>query len=65
VARCVGAITSGAFGYAVSAWLGWAYVEPQLAAPGTELEVLTLGQSRRAEVLGEAAFVPGNERPRS
>ena len=29
------------------------------------LEGMTLGWPRRAEVLGEAAFDPGNERPRS
>lgn len=63
--RCVGAITSGAFGYAAGVWLGWAYLEPELAVPGTELEVLTLGRPRRAEVLGEAVFDPGNERPRA
>ncbi len=63
--RCVGAITSGAFGYALGAWLGWAYVEPRLAVPGTELEVMTLDRPRRAEVLSEAAFDPGNERPRA
>ncbi len=63
--RCVGAIASGAFGYAVGAWLGWAYVEPHLAAPGTELEVMVLGRPRPAEVLGEAVFDHGNQRPRA
>ncbi len=63
--RCVGAVASGAFGYAVGAWLGWAYVAPHLAAPGTDLEVMVLGRPRPAEVLGEALFDPGNQRPRA
>ncbi len=63
--RCVGSVASGAFGYALEAWLGWAYVAPAMARPGTELEVMVLGRPRRARVLGEAAFDPGNERPRA
>ena len=63
--RCVGSIASGGFGYAVGAWLGWAYVAPGVSGAGTELEVLNLGKPRRAVVLGEPAFDPGNERARA
>lgn len=61
----VGSITSGGYGYAVGAWLGWAYVKPDHAAPGTALEVMTLGQKRKAVVLPDAPFDPENERPRA
>jgi dimethylglycine dehydrogenase len=63
--HCVGSITSGGFGYAVGAWLGWAYVKPAVGLPGSELEVMTLGQRRRATVLGSAAFDSDNERTRA
>ena len=62
---CVGSIASGGYGYATGAWLGWAYVRPAAAAPGTELDVLVLGEPRRAKVLAEAVFDPANERPRA
>jgi len=61
----VGSITSGAFGYAADAWLGWGYVAPGLTEPGTALEALVLGRPRRAEVLGAAVFDPANDRPRA
>jgi dimethylglycine dehydrogenase len=63
--RCVGTISSGGYGHAEGAWLGWAYVKPEAAAPGSSLEVMTLGSLRRAEVLAHPVFDPENERPRS
>ena len=62
--RCVGAVTSGGFGYGVGAFLAWAYLKPKAAAPGTELEVMVLGQPRRARVLADAVWDPENQRPR-
>ena len=62
--RCVGSITSGGYGYSVGAWLGWAYLRPSAAVPGTALEVFCQGAMRRAVVLEDAVFDPGNERPR-
>ncbi|MFQ5567470.1 MAG: FAD-dependent oxidoreductase, partial [Paracoccaceae bacterium] len=61
---CVGSITSGGFGYGVGAWLGWAYVRPEAARPGTVLEVMVLGRRRRAIALADVVWDPANERPR-
>jgi hypothetical protein len=39
-------------------------VTPESALPGKELEVMVLGERRRATVLGEAAYDPMSEKPR-
>ncbi len=59
--REVGLTTSGAYGHATGKSLAFGYVEPQLAAPGTELEVMLLGEMRPAVVLAEAVYDPTNE----
>ena len=63
--RCVGSITSGGYGYGVEAFLAWAYLDPTQAAPDNELEVMVLGQPRKARVLAEAVWDADNERPRA
>ncbi|MEJ2026207.1 MAG: glycine cleavage T C-terminal barrel domain-containing protein [Limibacillus sp.] len=63
--RCIGSISSGGYGYAEGAWLGWAYVRPEAARPGSSLEVMTLGSLRRATVLDAPVFDPENARPRA
>jgi dimethylglycine dehydrogenase len=63
--RLVGLTTSGAFGHAVQKSLAFAYVDPSLATAGTKLEILLLGERRRAVILPEAAWDPRNERPRA
>jgi dimethylglycine dehydrogenase len=60
--RVVGLTTSGAFGHAVGKSLAFAYVEPALARAGQALEVIMLGESRRARVIPEPAWDPGNRR---
>ena len=60
--RQVGLTTSGAYGYAAGRSLAFAFVEPDLAAPGTELEVAILGRRLGATVLAEPVYDPGNER---
>lgn len=62
--ECVGSITSGGYGYAVGAYLAWAYLKPHCTQPGTALEVMVLGDVRNAVVLEGAPFDPGNRRPR-
>jgi dimethylglycine dehydrogenase len=62
--RLVGLTTSGAYGPAVGRSLAFAYVEPALAAAGTEFEILMLGERRRAVVLPQAAWDPDNDRLR-
>ena len=59
-----GAVSSGAWGPSVGASLAFGYVRPDHAAPGTELEVLILGEHRAARVLAEARYDPRNLRPR-
>ncbi|MCR9254611.1 MAG: FAD-dependent oxidoreductase [Alphaproteobacteria bacterium] len=62
--KCVGSIASGGYGYAVGAWLGWAYVNPSVAAPGTVLDVTGIERTIKATVLADAVFDPANDRPR-
>ena len=61
----IGAVSSGAWGPSVEASLAFGYVTGVHATPGTELEVAVLGARRRARVLGEAKYDPGNQRPRA
>ncbi len=63
--RVVGVTTSGGYGHAVGKSLAFAYVEPALAAPGSELEIVILGESRRATVVAEPLYDPQNERMRA
>ena len=60
--RVVGLTTSGAYGYTVGRSIAFAFVEPDLAAPGTELEIAILGRRCGARVLAEPLYDPGNER---
>ena len=63
--KVVGITTSGAYGYYTDRSLGFAYVEPHLAAPGTTFAIDVLGEPRRATVLAEPVYDPGNERLRA
>ena len=63
--RPVGATSSVAYGPAVGVVLAHAYVEPGAAEPGTELQVLVLGEPRTARVLAEPPYDPASLRPRA
>ena len=63
--RPVGQISSGGYGHRVQMSLAYAYLKPEAAAPGTELEVQILGEKRRASVLGEPPYDPMSKLPRS
>lgn len=63
--QCVGSVTSGGFGYSVAAYLVWAYVSPDVATPGVQLQVMCLGHKRSARVLAEPVWDPENERTRA
>ena len=63
--QCVGLTTSGGYGYAVGKSLGFGYVTPELAEPGTSLQISLLGESCSATVLSEPAYDPNNERLRA
>jgi dimethylglycine dehydrogenase len=63
--RCIGVVTSGAYGHRVRKSLAFAAVDPEFAAPGSGFEVLVQGERRSATVLGGAAFDADNSRMRA
>ncbi len=63
--RVIGITTSGGFGHRTGKSLGFAYVEPDYVAPGSAFEVMLLGKSHKATVLGEPAYDPANARLRA
>jgi len=63
--KMVGVTTSGGFGHAVNKSLAFAYLEPQLTAPGTSLEVLIFNERRQARLIPESVWDKENVRPRS
>ena len=63
--RIVGLTTSGAYGHAVRQSIAFAYIEPDQAVSGAELEIEILGHRRAARVLGEALYDPQNLRLRA
>jgi dimethylglycine dehydrogenase len=63
--QCVGLTTSGGYGHFVKKSLGFGYVTPNLAEPGTELEVGLLDDRCKATVIKEPAHDPANKRLRA
>lgn len=63
--RVVGSTASVAYGHTVGKILAFAYVKPEAAAPGTELQVVIHGKPRAARVLGEPAYDPQSLLPRT
>lgn len=63
--QLVGVTTSGAYGFAVEKSLTFAYVEPQLTAPGTEFEIQILDRRQKARTIEQPAYDPSNERLRA
>ena len=61
----VGTTSSVAYGHSVGSILAFAYVKPEAAVPGTDLEVVIMGEARKARVLETAAYDPDNLLPRS
>ena len=56
----VGRVTSGGFGWRCGKSLALAMVTPALGEPGTELEVVILGERRKATVIADSPFDPDN-----
>ncbi len=56
----VGVTTSGGYGHATGRSLFFAYVPPELAEPGSEMQVMVLGELHAARTLGECVFDPQN-----
>ena len=63
--NCIGVTTSGGYGHFVKKSLGFGYVEPRYADPGTELQISLLGERRRAVVIRDPVHDPANERLRA
>jgi dimethylglycine dehydrogenase len=63
--RCVGLTTSGGYGHYTKKSLGFGYVPPALAAPGSKLEVALLGTCCALNILTDPAYDPANERLRA
>lgn len=63
--KLVGVTTSGGYGYSVGRSIAFGYVSPDSAAANTELEVVILGERRRASVEAAPLYDPGNVRLRS
>ncbi|WP_425079009.1 FAD-dependent oxidoreductase [Ruegeria denitrificans] len=63
--RVVGSTASVAYGHTVGKILAFAYLKPEAAKAGTQLEVVIHGQPRAARVLGEPAYDPDSLLPRS
>ncbi|MCX7384654.1 MAG: FAD-dependent oxidoreductase [Alphaproteobacteria bacterium] len=61
----IGRATSGGYGWRLGKSLALAFVRPDLAAPGTALEIEILGVRHAATVLTESPFDPGNARLRA
>jgi dimethylglycine dehydrogenase len=56
----VGRATSGGFGWRVNKSLALVMVRPDLAAPGTALEITILGQRHQAVVIPDSPYDPEN-----
>lgn len=63
--RRVGVVTTVGFGFTTGKSLAWAYVDPDVCEPGTEVSLLLLGEERPARVLAAPVWDPNSERPRS
>ena len=56
----VGRVTSGGYGWRCGKSLALAMISPDLGEPGTQLEVVILGQRRAATVIADSPFDPDN-----
>jgi len=62
---CIGVTTSGGYGHCTQKSLGFAYVDPANAEPGSQFTVELLGEPCRATVLKDAVYDPDNQRLRA
>jgi dimethylglycine dehydrogenase len=60
----IGRATGGGFGFRVNKSLALGMVRPELADPGTELEIDILGKTYATMVVPDSPFDPENERLR-
>ena len=63
--KVVGTTSSVAYGHTVGAIMAFAYMKPEAAKPGTEVEVVIMGKERPGRVLAEPAYDPESLLPRT
>jgi len=61
----IGRATSGYYGHTLKKSLAIGYVKPEYTEPGTALEILILGEQKKATVLVESPFDPDNSHLRA
>ena len=61
----VGTITSGDWGHRVGKNLAYAFVDPAMAAEGTEMTLDLLGQHATAKVISAVQYDPDHSRMRA
>ena len=61
----IGQISSGGYGYDQGKYLAFAYIKTELNPPGTELEVLVMGEPRCAVIVEQCVYDAQNELPRT
>lgn len=61
----IGLTTSGGYGHRTGKSLAFAYVQPDYAAPGTEMICWLLGEARKATVLADPVYDAANEKLRA
>ncbi|MGI9288723.1 MAG: glycine cleavage T C-terminal barrel domain-containing protein [Pseudomonadales bacterium] len=63
--RRVGVTSSIAYGHSVRCILAFAYIKPEAAKPGIELDVIIMGKPRKARVCSEPMYDPQSLLPRT
>jgi len=63
--RPIGVTTSGAYGHITQKSLGFAFIETEFSAPGTQLTIDLLGESHPAVVLEDPVWDPSAKRSRT
>jgi len=63
--QVVGSTASVAYGHTVGKILAFAYIKPEAATPGTDVEVLIAGAPRKGRILSEPAYDPQSLLPRT
>ncbi len=61
----IGLTTSGGYGHRTGKSLAFAYVQPDYAAPGTEMTCWLLGEARKAKILADPVYDAANEKLRA
>ena len=57
----IGRATAGYYGHTLGKSLGLGYIDPAHAAVGTEIEILILGERKRATILVDSPYDPENK----